>query len=357
MSLPGNGYGDALGDEEDGQDEELEVGPAEMEMISKQLDEEKGKLDATMKDLDDSLGSEMDLLTQLRKDIEAFKQATSDSSTSNHRNSSLITVAPRTSLTPRISLKPKITDAPWMSQDNALLRRRGSMSSLESLSREKLDGTQRRASTTDSHALNRMEIAADGFESDEDFQKWKRGLAARSLSALPGLGGSVSAAAGERKPSLVPDLSILAIGGDPRRASVSIEGMDNDIRFEVESRRSSVYSDFSRRTSMAPEAMSEEMRTMKREERQLKIEYQQIVNATREEIKRHDELTLLIETSRNHLSVQHRSVRTTKMKVREYETRYKSLLHWLQVVAKSCQQDVRKAQEKAGQGISKGCYS
>ncbi|KAI9350185.1 hypothetical protein BDR26DRAFT_578365 [Obelidium mucronatum] len=43
---------------------------------------------------------------------------------------------------------------------------------------------------------------------------------------------------------------------------------------------------------------------------------------------------MLIENSRSHLSLQHRAVRTTKMKVREHEQRYRQLLHWLQVVGK-----------------------
>ncbi|KAJ3026695.1 UNVERIFIED_CONTAM: hypothetical protein HDU68_005235, partial [Siphonaria sp. JEL0065] len=111
--------------------------------------------------------------------------------------------------------------------------------------------------------------------------------------------------------------------------------IDDERFYDFDSRRSSTAYSESRRASVTPDGIvDEELRAYKREERKLKIEYSHIINQTKEETKKHQELTMLIENSRSHLSLQHRAVRTTKMKVREHEQRYRQLLHWLQVVGK-----------------------
>ncbi|KAJ3238215.1 hypothetical protein HDU81_008197 [Chytriomyces hyalinus] len=297
---------------------------------SKELDEEKVKLDMEIQNINDSLGSEMDLLSQIRKDIEAFKLVSSETGplSTTRRN----TTIPRASPLPRMSTiaKPRIADEPWKSQDS-LIRRR-SLSLIES-GAEPAPSFPRRPSTTEPvtaptqlvASVSQHAIDADGFENPGDYDAFMQSGGRRSLTSLSGRGSITPA------PNSVAGDLLTAM--PPRRISVSTEN-DLDFRFESDSRRSSAFSINSRRTSVYPEYATEEMKALKHEERRLKIEYQTIVNQTREHAKLQNDLTLLIETSQSHLSLQHRAVRATKMKVREYETRYKQLLHWLQVVAK-----------------------
>ncbi|KAI8830099.1 hypothetical protein BJ741DRAFT_621101 [Chytriomyces cf. hyalinus JEL632] len=319
-----------LGEDIGSQEEEEEAEASEEAYASsKELEEEKVKLDLEIQNINDSLGSEMDLLSQIRKDIEAFKLVSSETGplSTTRRN----TTIPRASPLGRMSTlaKPRIADEPWKSQDS-LLRRR-SLSLIEGGS-EAATSFPRRPSTTDPPAastqlpasVSQQAIAADGFDNNGEYEAFMQsGGLRRSLSSLSRRGSASPApntAAGD-----------LLTAMPPRRISVSIDN-DLDFRFESDSRRSSAFSMNSRRTSVYPE--TEEMRSLKHEERRLKIEYQTIINQTREHAKLQNDLTLLLETSQSHLSLQHRAVRATKMKVREYESRYKQLLHWLQVVAK-----------------------
>ncbi|KAJ3266460.1 hypothetical protein HDU77_000560 [Chytriomyces hyalinus] len=320
--------GEYIGSQEE--EEEAEASE-EAYASSKELDEEKVKLDLEIQNINDSLGSEMDLLSQIRKDIEAFKLVSSETGplSTTRRN----TTIPRASPLGRMSTlaKPRIADEPWKSQDT-LLRRR-SLSLIESGS-EAAPSFPRRPSTTDPApastqlpaSVSQQTIAADGFDNNGEYEAFMQsGGLRRSLSSLSRRGSASPApntAAGD-----------LLTAMPPRRISVSTDN-DLDFRFESDSRRSSAFSMNSRRTSVYPEYATEEMKSLKHEERRLKIEYQTIINQTREHAKLQNDLTLLLETSQSHLSLQHRAVRATKMKVREYESRYKQLLHWLQVVAK-----------------------
>ncbi|KAJ3390826.1 hypothetical protein HDU84_006917 [Entophlyctis sp. JEL0112] len=110
------------------------------------------------------------------------------------------------------------------------------------------------------------------------------------------------------------------------QTSLSRRSSNVDGSTDWDARRASISSD-------SPEA-DDEVKAYKKEERRLKLELQQILGQTKEELARHEELSLASENLRSHVMVQHRAVRTIKMAIRDHEQQYRQLLYWLQVVAK-----------------------
>ncbi|KAJ3333309.1 hypothetical protein HDU76_009463 [Blyttiomyces sp. JEL0837] len=80
--------------------------------------------------------------------------------------------------------------------------------------------------------------------------------------------------------------------------------------------------------------LGSEAATAKKEERNLKIEYQSLQMAIKAEAEKQSKLSMKIETTKSSIALQRRAVRATKMKARELQDRCRQLLHWLQVVAK-----------------------
>ncbi|KAJ3084114.1 hypothetical protein HDU99_003325 [Rhizoclosmatium hyalinum] len=294
---------------------EDDLAPVEAEVASKELLEEKAKFEDSINSLDSSLSSELDILAQLRKDMATFKSmnGSPEDNTSPKRNLNTPSIGSR--LRHSFGSLPA-KEAPWASQSNEELDSKTSPAGETAV-------TQKRGSIIaipDFSLARRKSASSERISAEETdvFVEKQNSLSRRK---------SMSAAAG---------VDTFA----PEWSPTSKKAVEDDERFDdIDSRRSSIYSDcggnYSRRVSVTPDGVvDEELRAYKRQERKLKIDYQHLVNQTKEEVKKHQELTMLIENFRSHLGLQHRAVRNTKMKVRENEQRYRQLLHWLQVVGK-----------------------
>ncbi|ORY36297.1 hypothetical protein BCR33DRAFT_479989 [Rhizoclosmatium globosum] len=275
---------------------EDDLAPAEAEVASKELLEEKAKFEDSINSLDSSLSSELDILAQLRKDMATFKSmnGSPEDNTSPKRNLNTPSIGSR--LRHSFGSLPA-KEAPWASQSNEELDSKTSPAGDTAV-------TQKRGSIIaipDFSLARRRSASSERISAEETdvFVEKQNSLSRRK---------SMSAAAG---------VDTLA----PEWSPTSKKAVEDDERFDdIDSRRSSIYSDFggnySRRVSVTPDGVvDEELRAYKRQERKLKIDYQHLVNQTKEEVKKHQELTMLIENFRSHLGLQHRAVRNTKMKL------------------------------------------